>query len=327
MILVLTEPADAHADHLIPLLQARGEEVVRFNPADFPSRASLSLGYGLNGKMRSMLRTDGATVDLTEIRSVWSRRPKAPVPHDGIVNAAAREFVAQECRTVVQDIWDALTCPWLPGKPTAIHRAQFKLSQLRLAAELGFELPPTLVTTSREEFLEFYGAHNGNVITKHAGYALDHAVQSRFVNYTELVSKRDVCYASSIELCPSILQAYIPKSVELRITVVGRRAFAAEIHSQQTRHTRYDWRRYDLDHTPHFAHELPVDVRERCIRLCERLDLCYGAIDMIVTPDGRYVFLEINPSGQYLWIEEETGLPISEAICDLLVAGQGVGHV
>jgi glutathione synthase/RimK-type ligase-like ATP-grasp enzyme len=53
----------------------------------------------------------------------------------------------------------------------------------------------------------------------------------------------------------------------------------------------------------------------------ERLGLCYGAIDMVLTPDGRYVFLEINPNGQYLWIEEAAGLPISDAICDLLMSG------
>ena len=55
--------------------------------------------------------------------------------------------------------------------------------------------------------------------------------------------------------------------------------------------------------------------------MVERLGLCYGAIDMILTPDGRYVFIEINPNGQYLWIEQETGLPISAAICDLLMGG------
>jgi glutathione synthase/RimK-type ligase-like ATP-grasp enzyme len=121
-----------------------------------------------------------------------------------------------------------------------------------------------------------------------------------------------------------ILQAYVPKQLELRITVVGQQIFAAEIHSQQTHHTRHDWRRYDLSNTPHFPHELPLEVSERCIQLVNRLELCYGAIDMILTPDGQYVFLELNPSGQYGWIEQETGLPISSAICDFLMASQGV---
>ncbi|NJR75066.1 MAG: hypothetical protein HC773_18390 [Scytonema sp. CRU_2_7] len=123
---------------------------------------------------------------------------------------------------------------------------------------------------------------------------------------------------------PNDFQAYIPKRLELRITVVGQQVFAAEIHSQETNHTRYDWRRYDHHKTPYFPHELPPEVEQRCVQLVEKLGLCYGAIDMILTPDGRYVFLEINPNGQYLWIELATGLPISDAICDLLISGSPI---
>ena len=54
------------------------------------------------------------------------------------------------------------------------------------------------------------------------------------------------------------------------------------------------------------------------VLLVRRLGLHYGTIDMVLTPDGRYVFLEINPNGQYLWIEKQSGLPITEAVCDLL---------
>ena len=93
---------------------------------------------------------------------------------------------------------------------------------------------------------------------------------------------RDVGYAASIEYCPVIFQAYVPKRFELRITVVGQQVFAAEIHSQQTHHTRHDWRRYDLSNTPHFPHALPEEVQQLCVRLVERLELCYGAIDMIL---------------------------------------------
>jgi glutathione synthase/RimK-type ligase-like ATP-grasp enzyme len=113
----------------------------------------------------------------------------------------------------------------------------------------------------------------------------------------------------------------VEKRVELRVTVVGTKVFAAEIDSQATNHTRFDWRRYDLGNTPHRAHPLPDDVAERCLALTQRLGLSYGAIDLIVTPDGRYVFIEINPNGQYSWIEHCTGLPITDALCDLLMAG------
>jgi glutathione synthase/RimK-type ligase-like ATP-grasp enzyme len=324
MILILTEPGDEHADRVVALLKARGADFVRFHTEDFPARASLSIGYGPSGQMRSLLRVDERTIDLANVQSVWSRRPRPPVPHERIQDAAARKFVAEESLDFLRDLWHALDCLWLPGQPTEIRRGQYKAAQLRVAGELGFELPPTLVTNNPDEFLDFYRQHNGNIISKLAGFGFQDAVGNTFVRYTEVVPKRAVGYAAAIEYCPVILQAYVPKQLELRITVVGQHAFAAEIHSQETHHTRHDWRRYDFGQTPHAMHDLPPEIHERCVRLVQRMGLTYGAIDMILTPDGRYVFVEINPSGQYLWIEELTGLPISEAICDLLMAGQGV---
>jgi hypothetical protein len=323
MILILTEELDPHADHVTQMLEARGASWTRFNPADFPVKASLTLGYTPNGQMRSCLRLGETQIELTQLQSVWTRRPRLPVPHEHIRDAAARALVSEECMNFVRDVWNALPCPWLPGQPAAIHRAQLKASQLRVAGELGLELPPTLITNRPEEFLDFYRQHDGHIISKLAGFAFDRAVGDTFGRYTEVVSKRSVGYAAALQYCPMILQAYVPKRLELRITVVGRKVFAAEIHSQHTHHTRYDWRRYDLSRTPHYTHDLPPEVEERCLRLVERLELCYGAIDMILTPDGRYVFVEINPNGQYLWIEQETGLPISAAICDLLMGRPG----
>jgi glutathione synthase/RimK-type ligase-like ATP-grasp enzyme len=212
----------------------------------------------------------------------------------------------------------------MPAPPAVDQQAHLKAAQLDVARALGFELPPTLITNSPADFLDFYRAHNGNVVSKLAGGAFFRSLATSFARYTEVVSKRDVGYAYTVRYCPAIFQAYVPKRVELRITVVGRRVFAVEIHSQVSNHTRHDWRRYDMAETPHMAHDLPSGVEQRCVQLVEQLGLCYGAIDMVVTPDGRYVFLEINPNGQYLWIEEATGLPISDAICDLLMTGSGV---
>ena len=96
---------------------------------------------------------------------------------------------------------------------------------------------------------------------------------------------------------------------------------AAAIDSQATNRTRVDWRRYDLGHTPHRAIQLPPSIEGKLVALCRGLGLSYGAIDLIVTPEGEHVFLELNPAGQWHWIEQLTGLPISDAIADELVAG------
>jgi glutathione synthase/RimK-type ligase-like ATP-grasp enzyme len=113
-----------------------------------------------------------------------------------------------------------------------------------------------------------------------------------------------------------IFQEYVPAVVDLRVTVVGDDIFAAGIHSQETRY-RVDFR-IDMNQASIEAHSLPGEV-ESCVReLIRRLGLVYGAIDMRLTPDGRYVFLEVNPAGQWLFIEGRTGQPITAAVARTL---------
>jgi glutathione synthase/RimK-type ligase-like ATP-grasp enzyme len=197
-----------------------------------------------------------------------------------------------------------------------------KAAQLTLALSLGFELPPTLITNDPKEALDFYRTHDGQVVSKRAGYSWVTEVQSPFRRFTEVVTTRDIAHIAEVRYCPLILQRYIAKVVELRVTVVGSAVFAAEIHSQRSNHTRHDWRRYDHTRCICRPHALPESLADRCRQLVRDMGLTFGAIDLILTPDDRYVFLEINTNGQYLWIELATGLPISEAICDVLTSGR-----
>lgn len=328
MILLLTGTEDEHATIVARKLAQRGADYLWFDPAQFPAQAQVSLSYATTGGLRRLLHLNGKTLDLGRITAAWDRRPHLPVPHEELTDNLIRNYVERETKEFVSDLWHTLDCLWIPAVSSKVYRGQYKASQLKLAAELGFEIPPTLITNSPQEFLEFYRQHNGNIVSKAFYLGTTHtgvqAEEGSWDVYTEVVSNRDVGYAQAIKYCPVIFQAYVPKHVELRITVVGQQVFAAEIHSQQTKHTRHDWRRYDLRHTPHRPHDLPDAERRLCLRLVEQLGLCYGAIDMVLTPDGRYVFLEINPSGQYAWIEDLTGLPISDAICDLLLSREGV---
>lgn len=321
MILILTTADDLHAQHVAALLDQRGAAVTWFDPADFPRHATLSIGYTARGLQRRTLETRSGAIDLASVRAVWYRRPGTPVPDEGVPDDAARRYVAQESGMVLHDLWSMLDAVWLPGAPETVRQAHHKGLQLRIAGELGFELPPTLITNSPDSLLDFYRAHAGAIVSKQAGWASASTIGLGMVRFTELVTTRDIAYYQTVKHCPVTLQRYIDKRIELRITVVGDRVFAAEIHSQATHHTRYDWRRYDSLRTPHLPHTLPAEIERRCIDLVTRLGLRFGAIDMIVTPSGEYIFLEINPNGQYLWIEEFTGLPISDAICDLLTNG------
>lgn len=326
MILIVTNPADVHKDAVAAILRERGIPFQRFDPAAYPVEVSLTHRFGRDGSTGSELRSGGTRIDLGALTAVWFRRPGDPVPHAEITNPTTREQVVETCATALQGVWDCLTCLAVPAPPATLRRASLKLPQLRLAAELGFTVPPTLVTTDPDEFLAFWQEHAGKVITKSVTTAAlrrdaGDGTERGLLRYTEVVTPRDLGYAAALRYCPVIAQAYVPKRIELRVTVVGDRVFAAAIGSQESRRTQHDWRRYDDLRTPHFPYELPDAVAERCARLVARLGLVYGAIDLIVTPDDDHVFIEINPNGQYLWIEHETGLPISEAIADLLERG------
>lgn len=131
-----------------------------------------------------------------------------------------------------------------------------------------------------------------------------------------------VSFLGRLKNCPVILQPYIEKLFELRITVVGEKVFPCAIHSQNSQRTLEDWRRYDLSNTPHKIYPLPPNIEGLCVNLVKALELKFGCIDMIVTPDKEYIFLEINPNGQWLWIEQLTGLPISQTLAELLIAGK-----
>ncbi|MCT9934256.1 ATP-dependent carboxylate-amine ligase [Planotetraspora sp. A-T 1434] len=322
-VLVLTGDGDSHAERVGDLLTARGARVTVFDHRHYPAKAHVELAYTRGEPVRRVLRTETDVVDLGSLTALWWRRPLPPAAHPELTDPAVAEHAARESQALISDLWEHLPCRKVPAAESVFRRAGRKSSQLLLAAELGFTIPETLIATRAEALWDFHDRHDGRIVTKPFGAPWVENLQGgdTISRFCEPVSPRDVAYADALRFCPVIVQEYVPKRVELRVTVVGRRVFAAEIHSQASNRSRLDWRRYNTDVTPHRVHPLPCDVTRRCLAMADRLGLLYGAFDLILTPEGEYVFLEVNPNGQWLWIEELTGLPISQAICDLLLEG------
>src|SRR5262245_11831080 len=166
MILKLTDDSDPHAKHVEQKLRLRNADCIRLDPGEFPARAQASLAYSADGKAHFTVHAGNKHVDLRDVRSVWSRRPTPSLPHDEITDKLTREYVAEECKIFMRDVWTATECFWLPAPDLVIQKAEHKALQLNIAGSLGFELPPTLFTNNPEDFLEFYQQHNGNVVSK-----------------------------------------------------------------------------------------------------------------------------------------------------------------
>lgn len=335
MIAIFTQSAtDVTPNHLAQILRERGAAHVILDPSVIEGKSSLSIEKEPSGGVRCSLRLPDRTLDLSEIHSAWlwrswHRYDDEPGLQELAAQPRAWSFYGGEwaafCKGLTLTLgYYGVFCVNPPPFNVAFEE---KCCQLYLAAKAGFDIPPTLYTTRPSVAREFQEALDRSIVYKpFRTYA--HVVEApsdqpirTSVLYTTRVNPEDLVEADGDIPTPSIFQPYIEKAYELRIVVVGRRLFACAIHSQQSERSREDWRRYDLDNTPYVPHDLPEEIAVKVRAFMDALGLVFGSIDMIVTPEGKHIFLEINPNGQFDWIAKRTGLPIYEALADLLISG------
>ena len=140
------------------------------------------------------------------------------------------------------------------------------------------------------------------------------------VVFTNRVREEDLEDLGGLSLCPMTFQERVEKRLELRATVVGRRVFTASIDSQTSARAAHDWRRDGVRLVEEWQpYQLPPEAEQPLLALMDYFGLNYGAADFILTPDGRHVFLELNPSGEFFWLEHGPGLPVSQALADVLL--------
>ena len=177
-------------------------------------------------------------------------------------------------------------------------------------------MPSTLVSNNKNDLIDFAKKCDNNIILKLMKQDIYKCSDGEIKGfYTNRIGVEHLENFSTTEENPIVLQKYIEKDFEVRYTVVGNKHLVCKIDSQKSQKAKNDWRRYDLTKTPHVTITPPCDIKNKVEQLLKELGLEYGAIDFIVTPDNEWIFLEINCFGQWLWIEDLTGLDISGAIC------------
>lgn len=321
MILIITNKDDVHSDVVINKLHEMGAKLYRLNTESLPERVRLTvLGHG---RQKLAIEDDcHGLIDMTLVNSIWFRRPVAPEPHPTMSDEVTRSLTVNESKTTLVWLWDLLEDKFWVNHPRANRLAMNKLRQAALARQMGMRVPEYIITNDPEEAASFIDAHRGEAVVKQISTETIRREDGYRVIYTNRVTPEIRKNLGSVKHAPTFFQEYIPKAFELRVTVVGNDVFACRIDSQESEKTTDDWRRYDFANVPHSVHELPRGVESFCRDLTSTLELVYGAIDMIVTPEGEYAFLEINPNGQWAWIEGLTGMPIGQSIANLLVEGR-----
>jgi glutathione synthase/RimK-type ligase-like ATP-grasp enzyme len=251
---------------------------------------------------------------MSAFPSVWYRRPVAPRPRAGRFELS--DWAARESEEALRGLWRGHQGLWV-NHPVDNQRAEFKQEQLLRARESGFEVPDTLITNDPSAAHAFAEAHPEGIVCKplRFGRVIHEGEEKLF--FTSAIKPNQVYdFPNGGE--PYLLQELIKKASDIRVTVIGNRCFTVEIDSQANEESIIDWRRRgsDLSHT---VHELPKELDQGCRRLVKGYDLSFGAIDLARRPDGSYVFFELNPNGQWAWIEQLCGLPLASYLADLLL--------
>ena len=312
MILVVSYPGEEHTAGVVGCLSRQGREVVQIDLGDFPAK-SLTLSWCAENEPTYRVETAGGHVDLSRAGVGWWRRVRPFTIDPGMRSEQDRYFANSETSQAVHGMLDAIGCRWINSRE-ADAAAHHKPYQWAVARRLGLRLPGTLVTNRPEDarsFIDVMGL--GRTVFKPFLASINSWRETRLVTHADLDRLELVRYA------PVIFQEFIP-GVDLRVTVVGDAVFAAEIDAQQTSYP-VDMRMVVEEATVR-AVELPAEIRDKLLALQADLGLVYGAIDLRRTAEGEYYFLEVNPAGQWHFVEQRTRLPITQAMADCLAAAE-----
>lgn len=266
----------------------------------------------------SIITIDGKDYDIAKFSAIWYMKPHLPKELLEFQPPEYRQLIHKQFFTLRESLWSIFENKIWVNNPWAVYRAENKPYQSKVALDFGLHMPDTVITSDPDAVRRFYDDHPKGIVVK----LLSASPMIGKVIYTNLVTPEYMKSIASVKRSPAIFQAVVKKKHELRITVVGKEVFPVKIYSQEDEATTLDWRKKPKFNDFEVRME-PTDIPEALKRTIHNymsaLNLRYGSLDFIVTPEDNYVFLEINPNGQWYFVQLNTGLRIAKAIANLLV--------
>ncbi|MEW2301257.1 ATP-grasp ribosomal peptide maturase [Streptomyces sp. NPDC006655] len=311
-VLILTSDEDVTADMVVLRLHEASVPVVRLDPADLTSGVALSGEY-VQGVSRGHLSVNGRLVSVDGLRSIWVRRP-------GVAASRAAQpsaWLSEESAQALYGMLRGTGARWM-NHPDAARQARHKPWQLRLAQRSGLAVPATLITTFPQAAREF-AARFPDLVVKPVSGA--HPQEPpRAVPTSRVAPDTDF---SAVAFGPTLLQRRVAKRADIRLTVVGERLLAARKPVHPDAHPDDVDVRFAPSVSPWQEAEVPLRVAEAVHTYMKDAGLAYGAFDFAEDADGIWWFLECNQSGQFGFVEMDTGQPIAESIAGWLADGAG----
>ncbi|WP_217178309.1 ATP-grasp ribosomal peptide maturase [Streptomyces sp. AC495_CC817] len=310
-VLILTSEQDVTADLVVAQLNRTGVPVVRLDPADLPGGVALSGEY-VHGAFRGHLSAGGRLVSMSGLRSIWLRRPGVPASRVGEPSA----WLTEESSQALYGMLRGTGARWM-NDPDAARRARHKPWQLRHAQRCGLPVPATLITTFPQAARDFAERFPDLVVKPVSG---THPQEpARTVPTSRVAPGTDF---AAVAFGPTLLQRRIAKAADIRLTAVGDRMLAARKAAAPDAHPDDVDVRFTASTTPWRPVEVPARTAAAVRAYLRDAELAYGAFDFAEDADGVWWFLECNQSGQFGFVEMDTGQPIARSVAEWLAEGE-----
>lgn len=317
MVLCITHSNDFYTvDIVINKLKELGIEALRFNSDDFSYKIKFDY-ENVSGNQNLTLIGNDFEIKSDDIKAVWYRKLwNVVIPEN--LDEDYKRIYNQEYITMRNMFFDSLkNVPWINAMPIDHGVSDNKFEQLAIAFKCGLEVPKTLISNNSESVKKFfYSECNQQMIAKLHG-ALSRSMSGHTPFFpTTTIEDKDLENLDSLIYCPMIFQEKIEKEYELRIIYVDGEFYTGKINAGMSKKGATDWRAANDIRPSWEKYSLPLEVCESLHKMMTTMNLFFGAIDIIRDKNGKYIFLEVNPQGEWGMLQKDLGLKIGEAIAE-----------
>jgi hypothetical protein len=308
MLLVVTNQDDATSDYLCGRLAMAGLSFVRFDSEAVPERAEVSYVGS-----RATLRLGERWWAPEDFTNVWYRRPK-PLAFDIGVDRAERAHSLAEWAEALEGFFAHIPYRAWMNHPSANACSSHKIEQLSRATRFGLDVPPSVVTQDAAVARGLWADSGGRLVVKPlaSGHLEREDPAQDTLIYTNRVAEEDLADVGLVVHCPTLFQMEVSKQIDVRVCVIDDEVTATGITAaSRLGGQRIDIRRNNMTDVEYVSLTVPADVSDKLLELVRSYSLRFSAIDMGVDSDGRWWFFEVNPNGQWAWLDIAGGCDIA----------------
>jgi hypothetical protein len=313
VVIILTNSDDATSDFLCERLDRHGAKYCRLNTDTFTHDCQIDYVSGI-----PYLTFESERFCSTEVQNLWLRRPKSLQCVE--LKSPEALHAASEWMEALEGFLAHISFDRWINHPSANAGASHKLEQLTRARRIGLLVPDTLLTQSPEAVRQFWTKHKHHIVVKplSGGYIEHQGQKEDTVIYTSSVSEEAIKNVELICECPTLFQERINKAVDIRVCYLDGVATAVELVALENGQQRLDIRRDNMRDVNYRVLKMPTDVEVMLVKLLRSYNLRFAAVDFVIDREGNWVFLEINPNGQWAWLDLESDANIAEHFIQIL---------